>query len=472
MQCMPVIHDSDRVFELQVPIVIVGAGACGLSAALAARDLGVEVLLLERDPSPIGTTGMSTGLIPAAGTPEQTARGITDGPEIFAKDILRKSQYRADEKMVAALAETSAETVSWLRDDHGLPLTLVDGFTYPGHSVMRMYGSPNRSGTELMAGLQNAALGAGADLLTHATVRDLYVDDVQQVRGVSFERPDGQREDIGCEALVLACCGFAGNSELVQKYISEIAGGTFHGHPGNKGDAVTWGQALDARLGDMDAYQGHGGLAAGHGIPILWPIVMEGGFQVNKQGRRFSDESKGYSEQAVKVLAQPDQVAFTIFDERLHKLMLQFNDYQDALEAKAVVSAPTVEALAALLKIPADTFEQTFSDEQKAKAGGVCEFGRDFQGKPSLTAPFYAAKVTGALFHTQGGLEIDSQARVLRQSGEAFSNLYAGGGAARGVSGAGASGYIAGNGLLTATSLGKIAGRSAARHCISKEGSA
>ncbi len=70
--------------------------------------------------------------------------------------------------------------------------------------------------------------------------------------------------------------------------------------------------------------------------------------------------------------------------------------------------------------------------------------------------------MTGALFHTQGGLAVDADARVRRKGGGVFPNLFAGGGAARGVSGPHANGYIAGNGLLTATTLGKIAGRVAA----------
>jgi fumarate reductase flavoprotein subunit len=70
--------------------------------------------------------------------------------------------------------------------------------------------------------------------------------------------------------------------------------------------------------------------------------------------------------------------------------------------------------------------------------------------------------VTGALFHTQGGLDVDGDGRVLDGDRRPFPNLYAGGGAARGVSGPGADGYMAGNGLLTATTLGRLAGKHAA----------
>ena len=68
-------------------------------------------------------------------------------------------------------------------------------------------------------------------------------------------------------------------------------------------------------------------------------------------------------------------------------------------------------------------------------------------------------RVTGALFHTQGGLRVNDRAQVLRPDGSAFANLYAGGGAACGVSGLGDSGYLSGNGLLAAVVLGRIAGR-------------
>ena len=67
-------------------------------------------------------------------------------------------------------------------------------------------------------------------------------------------------------------------------------------------------------MADISSYQGHGGLAAGRGVPILWPMIMEGAYQINEEGLRFSDESKGYSEQAVEVVKQPNKVALNIFD--------------------------------------------------------------------------------------------------------------------------------------------------------------
>jgi fumarate reductase flavoprotein subunit len=451
---------SDEIsFDFTIPVAIVGAGGCGLTAALAAHDAGAEVLVLEADAKVAGTTSMSTGLIPASGTPDQAAKGITDSPEIFCADIMRKTKGHTEEAIALRLAQESPETIRWLRDDHGVPLSLIDDFLYPGHSAMRMYGTPNRTGSELMAALESACGTAGIDILT-----TLYADDTGRIKGLDYARPDGTSERLGVGSLILACCGFGGNWDMVIDYIPELKDAVFHGHPGNKGDAIAWGRALGAGLGDMHSYQGHGGLAAGHAIPILWPFIMEGGFQVNGRGERFSDESQGYSEQAVKVLAQPGHVAWSIMDQRLYDLMMKFDDFQQAVAARAVMKAETIEALAQIIGAHAETLAGTFLDVDRAKSRATKDgFGRDFQGKPPLAPPFYAAKVTGALFHTQGGLTVDGDARVLRSDSTPLPNLFAGGGAARGISGAGADGYMAGNGLLTATTFGRLAGATAAR---------
>ena len=449
--------------DIAYPIVIIGGGACGLTAALAASDAGADVLVVERDPVPRGTTAMSTGLIPAAGTPDQAAAGIVDTPALLADDIVAKTKGRTDADIALRLAEESAETVHWLRDRHAVPLSLVDGFLYPGHSVRRMMGTPHRTGEELMAALNGACAAAGVDVLTEAIARDLIVEN-DRITAVVVERPDGNRETIGCGALILACCGFGGAPDMLAEHIPEIAGAVFHGHPGNKGDAVHWGTALGAQLADMGAYQGHGGLAAGHAIPILWPLIVEGGFQVNAAGERFSNEALGYSEQAAKVNAQIGGVAWSIFDARLDAMMRQFDDYRQALAAGAIVEGATIEELANRIGRPVAPLAATLAEvDRLTREGGTDAFGRDFAGKPPLAPPYLAAKVTGALFHTQGGLVVNRDARVLKADGTPFLNLFAGGGAARGVSGPDATGYIAGNGLLTATTFGKLAGRAAAR---------
>lgn len=444
-------------------VAIVGGGGTGLCAALAAAGAGAQVLVLERDETTLGTTAMSTGLIPAAGTRFQADKGVEDSPAQLAADILAKAKHQTDPDIALRLAEESAGTVEWLADQ-GIELSLVDSFLYPGHSTYRMHGTPNRTGGELMGGLTQAVERAAIDILTEATVTDLFATESGRVVGLRCQRPDGSHEDVGCSALVLACCGFAGNKSMLQEFIPEIVAAEFFGHPGNKGDAIAWGRELGAQIEDIHSYQGHGGLAAGHGIPILWPVIMEGGFQVNVQGQRFSDESKGYSEQAVEIVAQPDHVAWTIYDERLHHLMEEFDDYRDAVAAGAIRSADSVAELADRLGLPAADLEATVATVANSTASQETdEFGRRFADRPVLAAPYFGVKVKGALFHTQGGLKVDGNGQVVRTDGSLLPNLFAGGGAARGVSGPSCWGYMAGNGLLTATTFGRLAGIAAAR---------
>ena len=113
----------------------------------------------------------------------------------------------------------------------------------------------------------------------------------------------------GCDALMLACCGYGGNKSLVARHIPEMAEALYFGHPGNRGDALLWGEQLGAATASLPGYQEHGSVATPHGILISWALMMQGGIQVNARGERFANEHLGYSEQAVPVLAQPGGVA-------------------------------------------------------------------------------------------------------------------------------------------------------------------
>lgn len=455
---------SGEEFEAHVPLVIVGAGACGLVASLAAREYGMEAVVLERDALPRGSTSMSQGFIPAAGTRFQEQRGVVDSPALMAEDIQRKNGHEADPAMVRALTEASAGVVEWLADAHGIPFDLVEGFLYPGHSRMRMHATPRRTGEELMGSLLSAVEAAGIDLLTEARVVDLHADAMGRIHGVTLERPDGSRESIGCDALILACNGYGGNPGLVERYLPALKDALYFGHEGNQGDALLWGEAMGASLKDLGACQGHGSLAMPHQTLITWAVMMRGGVQVNGEGRRFSNEHGGYSEQAAKVLTQPGRFAWNLFDRRIHQAALEFEDYRNAHIAGAVRTFDSLEDMAAGLALPLGALRETFAEMHAlADSGEADAFGRTFNTADQLVAPFHAIRVTGALFHTQGGLEVDTRARVLRRDGCPFANLFAAGGAARGVSGSGDSGYLSGNGLLSAVVLGAIAGREAAR---------
>ena len=461
---MPVLSAATAKFEYKVDVVVIGAGACGLTAALAATEAGAEVLVLERDLRPTGSTSLSTGLIPAAGTKLQKSMGIEDSPDLLAKDILGKAKHQTDEAIVRMVAAASGPTIDWLAEQHGVAFKLVEGFLYPGHSVLRMHGTPNRTGEELESALLAAADRKQIDLVTGALACDLYATTEGKVTAVRYTRPDGASETVGCKALVLACCGFGGNKEMVREYIPEIADAEFWGHVGNRGDAIEWGRELGAALADLGSYQGHGAVATPYGNPMNWGLLMQGGFQVNAQGKRFSNEVRGYSEQAVDTIAQPGRFAWNIYDEIREQPILGFTDYKEVAGLGGIKKAPTIRALAEMIGVPVDALEATVAEvNEMCAAKHKDEFGRDFAGKQPLLAPFCAVKVTGALFHTQGGVVIDTDTQVLRPDRSKFPNLFAGGGAARGMSGPSRWGYFSGGGLLSAVTMGRTAGTNAAQ---------
>ncbi len=458
-----VTRDKNRQFDYSVPVVIIGAGAAGMVAALSAHEAGAEVLLLERDPLPQGSTALSAGLVPAASTRWQKEAGIEDSPERFARDIMKKAHDEPDEKIVDLMAKTTGPVLEWLADTYGLQFSVVSDFSYPGHSARRMHGLPTRSGEELIDALREAVENADIALVCHARVTELFADDDGRVRGLRFERPDGTSEELGCDNLILACNGYGGNKDLVRQHISSLSDALYFGHPGNQGDALLWGQALGAASRHLNGHQGHGSVAHPAGILISWATVTEGGFQVNAEGRRFSNEARGYSEQAAEVLRQPDAIAWTVFDDRIAGIVRQFEDFRRAEAMGVVLAADSIAELAGLMSVPAAALAGTFAGiETAAEASGTDGFGRAFSPAQKLQPPYRAVKVTGALFHTQGGLVVDRTAAVLDGTGKPLPNLYGAGGAACGVSGNEASGYLSGNGLLTAIGLGYLAGKSAA----------
>nr|WP_175138959.1 FAD-dependent oxidoreductase [Achromobacter animicus] len=441
---------------MHVPVAIIGAGACGLTAALRLASAGIETVLIERDAVPSGSTALSSGFIPAAGSAVQRAAGIEDDAARFAADIQAKAHGTASPELVAAYTGAAAAALDGLAA-HGLRFEVLDGFLYPGHTARRMHTLPERTGAALVAALERAATEAGAYLLTRALAREIWTDDAGRVTAVGCERPDGSVDVIGCDVLLLACNGFGGNAAMVGEYLPAMREAVYGGHVGNDGSAIQWGTQLGARLADQGGYQGHGSWATPQGALISWAVMMDGGVQINREGRRFHDETHGYSEAAVHVLAQPDSVAWNVFDDRTLALARGFPDFVQAEQGQALKTCGDVAALAALIGCDPDVLGQTLD---AVRPGAPDPLGRRFER--TLQAPYHAIKVTGALFHTQGGLDIDAQCRVLDHAGRALPNLLAAGGAARGVSGNDVSGYLSGNGLLSAVAGGHIAADTAA----------
>lgn len=403
-------------------------------------------------------TSMSTAMIPGTGTRWQRESGVEDSPETFVGDVEAKTGGTGDLALARALAEASPAMLEWLADDVGVPLALVTDFGYPGHSVHRCHTVPDRHGSTLLGHLARAAAASPRiHQMLPARVTAVDLDQDGRAGTVAVQRPDGATERVTAGAVLLATNGFGADRALVDRHLPEIAGAVYHGSETSRGDALRIGGALGAETAFLDAYQGHAALSDRGATLVGWATVMHGAVLVDLDGERFGDETVGYSEYAAALAARPGANGWLVYDERVHQACLPFKDYRQSVEVGSLVRGADVAELASRTGLPAPALAATLAAAH-ASASGVApdRWGRRYFEAP-LDAPYVAVRVVPALFHTQGGLVVDGHARVLRPGGLPIAGLYASGGAAAGISGHGASGYLAGNGLLTALGLAFLA---------------
>lgn len=443
-------------------LVVAGAGG-GLVAALRAAQLGLSVLVIEANEHfrRGNNTAMSTAMIPGAGSRWQSEAGVEDTPEAFVADIMAKTSGTADPVLAEALAGVSARLVEWMADDLKLPLSLVTDFSYPGHSSHRCHTVPGRIGTALLDGIwERVRAEPLIDVYLPARLVDV-TSEGGAVTGVVVSTPDGT-EEIPAKAVLLATNGFGGNRDLVREHLPEIAAAQYYGSEESRGDALRIGTGLGAEAAYLGAYQGHAALAMPAATLAGWATVMHGGFLVNLDGQRFGNETMGYSEYALESLKHADGQAWIVLDQRIFEACESFTDFRATVASGGLKWADDAGALAAATGISAAGLLQTLAQTRRMAAGEAADsFGRTSWEAP-LAGRIGAIAVQPALFHTQGGLRVDGSARVLRTDGTAIAGLYASGGAANGISGHGAGGYLAGNGLLPALGLALLAAEHAA----------
>ena len=442
-------------------LVVAGAGG-GLAGALRAAELGLDVLVVEVSEHfrRGNNTSMSTAMVPGAGTRFQRAEGIDDSPDLYVSDIQAKTHGEADRQPAEALAQVSPRLVEWLVDSVGLDLHLVTDFHYPGHSVDRCHTIEGRHGTLLLDHLVNRVRDTDAiDLMVPARLADVRLDDAGHVAAAVLETPDGSTEEVPTRAVLLATNGYGADRALVTEHLPEIADAVYHGSEASRGDALRIGRRLGAAAAFLDAYQGHGALAQRTSTLVGWATIMHGAVIVGADGRRFGNETSGYSEYAAVIAAQPGSAGWIVLDQRIHDACLVFTDFRQTVDGGALVWSDDVEGLAQATGLPVDALMEELAATAALAADPAAapdRFGRkDFEAP--LQPPYAAVKVVPALFHTQGGLVVDGSARVLREDGTSIEGLYASGGAAAGISGHGAAGYLAGNGLLPALGLAFLA---------------
>lgn len=449
--------------DVVVPVVVVGAGGAGMLAAITAANNGFPVMLLEKSVRGGCNTEFSGGLVQAAGTRIQRALGVEDSPMTMFNDIMRKNGYRSDPRIVAAIAQRSADVIDVFLDEVGLDLHLDQNVLYYGHSVHRMHAMPSEAGADLVAGLR-------AYINRHELINFVdnaeFIDATRHAQGWEVTvRHGGEVEDvIVAEKLILACDGFGRNRDMLLEYCPEIADAVYIGSENNTGTGVRVAQKLGAACDLMTAYQGHSHVNPKYGTRLGGNLPNLGSIMVNTEGRRFEREDQGYSEYAQYILAQSGGIAIEIFDRPAYDVAIATGSFREAVEAGAVKTASTLEEIADQFDLPVEGFVAEV-ERYNSEVDGTDWLGRSDK-RHVLSPPFYGAVVTGALAHTQGGVRIDTSCRTLTADNGSVEGLFAAGGTAAGISGDGPAGYMSGNGLIQAFTTGLIAGETVARELL------
>ena len=488
-------------------VVIAGAGNAALCAALAARESGAGVLVLEKagedekggnswftaggfrfchDGIDDLATDVLTDLSPAERA--QIELPVHDR-KVFYDVLMKVTRHQADEDMAWRLIDGSRPAMVWLRG-HGIRFIpmfgrqsfLIDGkhHFYGGVNIESVGGGPGLVEGELKRMDQ---LGCEIRYATGAT--RLIQDRARRVTGLEVRGPDGYQE-IAARAVVLACGGFESNPEMRARYLGPgwdlcRVRGTRH----NLGEGIR--MALD--IGALPYGNWSGCHSVGWDIsapPFGDRVILDNfqkhsypwGIMVNVHGRRFVDEGEDlrnhtYVKFGRAIMGQPERTAIQIVDGKTIPLLR--DEYR--IREVTKVTADSIAELAAGLEIDPAALTATI-DEFNAACGvaksdpgrfnpaildGVTTEGLSPEktnwALPIDQPPFEAYVTTTGITFTFGGLRIDQRGAVQDTSDRPIPGLYAAGEL---VGGLFYENYPGGSGLMAGTVFGKLAGESAA----------
>jgi tricarballylate dehydrogenase len=484
-------------------VVVVGAGNAALCAALAAREHGASVAVLERagEEEDGGNSRFTAGAMRFAYAgvddlkkvmPDLSAEEIastdfgTYTQDQFFDDMFRVTQYRADPDLVETLVRGSLDTMVWMRGKgmrfvpiYGRQAFKIGGrFKFWGGLTVEASGG----GPGLVDSLQAAARRNGVDIFHRTRAMELIFDGFT-VTGVRARRDDALGE-YPARAVVLACGGFEANAEWRTRYLGpgwELA--KVRGTRFNTGDGIRMALAIGAS--PAGHWSGSHAVQWEKNAPEFGDLAVGDQFQkhsypwgvlVNARGERFVDEGADfrnytYAKYGRIVLEQPQQFAWQIFDAQVAHLL------RDEYRIKQVtkVKADTLEDLAARLDgVDAAAFlanirryneavqtEVPFNPNVKDGRGtrGIAPPKSNWANRID-TPPFEAYQVTCGVTFTFGGLRVNTRAEVLDDDFRAIPGLYAAGEL---VGGLFYFNYPGGTGLMSGAVFGRTAGSSAGR---------
>ena len=417
-------------------LLVVGQGAAGLSAALAAaeeaRSASVRVTLIDKAPEHEagGNTRWSPSYMRMA-APDRVEQN-------FVRDMLAATGPEGDAAYFARLAAEAPATVAWIAA-HGVAFIQPTYYLAKGPPRIQ----PSGGGPAIIAALTRAARAAGVTI-RYGCATGAIVTQAGRVSALALEGG----ATIAADAVVLACGGFQGNSAMMREHFGAgaetmrlISPGTRH----NTGDGIRMGLALGAsRAGDWNGMHAEPiDARAKNSAPVV--LVYPYGVVVDRNGRRFFDEGSALVHETWEWFARdlhfkaPGSIAYAILDSRLTEIA----DWQRAIRSEiAPFRADTLAGLAQLIGVDAGQLAATVAVYNAACTGDPGSFDatrldglaadRTLQPPKSNWAraiaapPFLAYPLIGAIAYTFGGLATDTRARVLRD-GAPIPGLYAAG---------------------------------------------
>jgi fumarate reductase flavoprotein subunit len=451
---------SERDFD----VIVVGGGGAGLAAATIAADSGANVMLVEAGAKAGGSTSLSGGVFWASGTSVQKSAGIEDNPADQFRYYMNVNQHKLEASLVKRLCYESGPVLEWLLSlgvqfrKEDLYISGVDGIPR-GHRCAGM-------GAQIAEVLEGSLTGKTVEKAYATRVQKLLSDGKGGIEGIVVE---GQ--EIRAGAVILATGGFGANTrllaELYPEAVKEASMNWYIGSPHSKGDGLEMGQAVGADI--IGRNRGLILLTPGF-AKDLEPYLPGWLVHINRQGRRFINETTEYSVLAEVLKEQTAGECFALFDEasrRIAKPVPAPNWSADRLaqltQQGYLATADDLATLAEKIGVRADTLATTIETYNRDCDSGADEmfFKRKDALQPVRTPPFYAARIRPAVVCWTGtGLRIDKEARVLDKADRPIRGLYAAGETTGGMFGE----CYAGGGasIANAVIFGRVAGRNAA----------
>lgn len=452
-------------------VVIVGAGAAGLCAALSANDRGASVLVAEAMDSARGASWFSTGVVLAAGTRFQRAHGIEDSSDSLFHDYMNFNRWNVEPAVVRRFAQESGPTLEWVAD-MGIEVSKLyfsgDDRVPRGHVVA---GGGQAIVECLLGAVQRCS---GIDLAFGRRVDRLVTNDQGRVCGVAA---DG--EEVTCRTVILTSGGFAANKDLWPIYLPRAVSTewTFYtGPPSSRGDIFGLTAPVSAQITGYDRGQFS---IRPHFAPIIESYYPGWLVFVNAKGQRFVNEMTAYSVIEAVVRAHGGR-AWAVFDDAAKRAakphsttaakrhdMPVGSGWEDWIEPVIdemlgkgrVVRAETLKELGQALEMPSGALPGSIDQYNlDAERGEDTHFEKPGGAmRPIATSPFYAAEVRPcSMGLTACGPRIDRDAHVLDVGSRPIPGLLAAGECAGGVLGDVYMG--SGNALANALTFGRIAG--------------